>query len=177
MIRKAIIVVLTLGAVGIGSLLVVPPAYPCIVLAWGYQHPHVLEPLTEHKGGMLSFFTNKKRTRSNWDGKWLFVEGCCGVCGKPQAPRGSFVVANLPQGLAYCHHDGSGQYTHMTGPTYVRGSMLGGLSACLALYPTIAFIQGPVRRRRRARKGLCLKCGYDLTGNVSGVCPECAAPT
>jgi len=42
-----------------------------------------------------------------------------------------------------------------------------------AAYPTIAFIRGPVRRWRRRRKGLCLKCGYNLTGNVSGVCPEC----
>ncbi len=28
-------------------------------------------------------------------------------------------------------------------------------------------------RRRRIRLGLCLACGYNLTGNVSGVCPEC----
>lgn len=32
-------------------------------------------------------------------------------------------------------------------------------------------------RRRRLRRGLaralCRSCGYDLTGNVSGVCPEC----
>lgn len=27
--------------------------------------------------------------------------------------------------------------------------------------------------RRRARPGLCTACGYDLTGNVSGTCPEC----
>jgi hypothetical protein len=40
-------------------------------------------------------------------------------------------------------------------------------------YPTIAFIRGPVRRWRRRRRGWCLECGYDLTGNVSGVCPEC----
>lgn len=25
------------------------------------------------------------------------------------------------------------------------------------------------------REGFC-KCGYDLTGNISGVCPECGAP-
>ena len=25
----------------------------------------------------------------------------------------------------------------------------------------------------RKAKGLCVGCGYDLTGNVSGVCPEC----
>ena len=42
-------------------------------------------------------------------------------------------------------------------------------------YPFVAFIRGPLRRYRRRRRGLCLKCGYDLTGNVSGVCPECGA--
>jgi hypothetical protein len=49
--------------------------------------------------------------------------------------------------------------------------------ACLILvglsYPTVVAIRGPLRRWRRRRKGLCLKCGYDLTGNTSGVCPEC----
>ena len=25
----------------------------------------------------------------------------------------------------------------------------------------------------RRREGLCVRCGYDLTGNVSGTCPEC----
>jgi hypothetical protein len=30
------------------------------------------------------------------------------------------------------------------------------------------------RRRRRRRIGLCSRCGYELTGNVSGVCPECS---
>ncbi len=36
---------------------------------------------------------------------------------------------------------------------------------------------GPaVRRRMRHRRGLCAKCGYNLTGNVSGVCPECGTP-
>lgn len=32
------------------------------------------------------------------------------------------------------------------------------------------------RRRRRPRPGVCGKCAYDLTGNVSGVCPECGTP-
>ena len=30
-----------------------------------------------------------------------------------------------------------------------------------------------VRRRIRKRKGRCLSCGYDMTGNQSGDCPEC----
>lgn len=30
--------------------------------------------------------------------------------------------------------------------------------------------------RRRVRPGYCNRCGYDLTGNVSGRCPECGTP-
>jgi hypothetical protein len=30
-----------------------------------------------------------------------------------------------------------------------------------------------MRRTRAARRGQCVRCGYDLTGNVSGTCPEC----
>lgn len=44
----------------------------------------------------------------------------------------------------------------------------------------VAFRAPPFIRRhsltaRRLRRGLCIRCGYDLTGNVSGVCPECGA--
>jgi hypothetical protein len=28
----------------------------------------------------------------------------------------------------------------------------------------------------RRKMGLCVRCGYDLTGNTSGVCPECGTP-
>ena len=31
----------------------------------------------------------------------------------------------------------------------------------------------PMRRHWRLTRGLCVRCGYDLTANVSGVCPEC----
>ena len=30
-------------------------------------------------------------------------------------------------------------------------------------------------RDRRRLVGLCIDCGYDLRGNVSGTCPECGA--
>lgn len=32
------------------------------------------------------------------------------------------------------------------------------------------------RKRTRLELELCLDCGYNLTGNVSGVCPECGTP-
>ena len=31
------------------------------------------------------------------------------------------------------------------------------------------------RDRRRPRPGCCMACGYNLTGNTSGRCPECGA--
>lgn len=43
------------------------------------------------------------------------------------------------------------------------------LTMLFAAYPSIAFIRGPARRWRRRRKGLWARCGYNLTGNVSGV--------
>ena len=49
------------------------------------------------------------------------------------------------------------------------------LAAALGLYPLFALTRGPVRRWRRQKHGRCVRCGYDLTGNTSGVCPECGA--
>ena len=47
------------------------------------------------------------------------------------------------------------------------------VAALFWAYPVVVFIRGPVRRFQRKRHNGCLKCGYGLTGNVSGVCPEC----
>ena len=40
-------------------------------------------------------------------------------------------------------------------------------------YPALAFIRGPVRRWRRRKRGLCIHCGYNLTGLTEPRCPEC----
>ncbi|UCE61532.1 MAG: hypothetical protein JSU63_07235 [Phycisphaerales bacterium] len=72
-------------------------------------------------------------------------------------------------------------YYGPTGPSAPRGTHVMTqvgihyllLLVILALYLTITFIRGPFRRWRRRRRNSCLGCGYDLTGNVSGVCPEC----
>jgi hypothetical protein len=44
--------------------------------------------------------------------------------------------------------------------------------AAAALPPAVGVVR---RRRRRVRAvpGACRNCEYDLTGNISGVCPEC----
>ena len=42
------------------------------------------------------------------------------------------------------------------------------------VYPTIAFFRGPLRRHRLRERGLCVTCGYDLTGSAER-CPECGS--
>jgi hypothetical protein len=49
--------------------------------------------------------------------------------------------------------------------------------AMFLIPPGFSLIRGPLRRWRRRRKGLCGSCGYDLTGNESGTCPECGKAT
>ena len=42
-----------------------------------------------------------------------------------------------------------------------------------AAYPIITLVGGRIRERIRLKRGQCPRCAYDLTGNVSGVSPEC----
>ena len=44
-----------------------------------------------------------------------------------------------------------------------------------AAYPALAFIRGPLRRNRRRKRGLCMKCGYDLRGSPERKCSECGS--
>ncbi len=41
----------------------------------------------------------------------------------------------------------------------------------------LVFSAGILARAYRQWVGLCMQCGYNLTGNTSGVCPECGALT
>jgi hypothetical protein len=46
------------------------------------------------------------------------------------------------------------------------------LALIFSVFPAIRVYS----RRPKRPAGLCPSCGYDLTGNVSGTCPECGAP-
>ena len=44
----------------------------------------------------------------------------------------------------------------------------------LMIYPMTVFVlRGPLRRRRRRKRGLCVACGYNLRGLHEPRCPEC----
>jgi hypothetical protein len=45
------------------------------------------------------------------------------------------------------------------------------------LLVSYVLIYGSARQQRRRKLGLCVRCGYDLTGNASGICPECGQAT
>jgi hypothetical protein len=45
--------------------------------------------------------------------------------------------------------------------------------AGLFAIPLVPSIIQRLQRRRLVRRGLCQKCRYELTGHLSGVCPEC----
>lgn len=45
----------------------------------------------------------------------------------------------------------------------------------LAAWPIVTLVSRFRIKLLRQKKGQCVSCGYDLTGNTSGVCPECGA--
>ncbi len=62
------------------------------------------------------------------------------------------------------------------GNVSVRAWVGAGLAgAFLAVYPAVHFFR-VIRLRRRLRDGLCLRCGYNLTGLPEPRCPECGTP-
>jgi hypothetical protein len=76
---------------------------------------------------------------------------------------------------------GSGSYTYVqsidaaTDRVGIRSVVLVPLWAVIALTAILPVAWGTLRSAER-RRGGCPTCGYNLTGNTSGVCPECGTP-
>ena len=154
MIRKAVIVVLAIGAVGTVAL-------------WAH---------TLRTGYMYSNYTK--------DSLWVLGVGRGGLSmAKHEGRVRSGPYTHPPPGWHRYRQAGARlEYTcwipwvdHPTDNVLALDVPLWMPFMLLAAYPTLAFIRGPLRRRRRRKRGECVACGYNLTGNVSGVCPECGA--
>jgi hypothetical protein len=56
----------------------------------------------------------------------------------------------------------------------LRGVFWGAIAGGIGMIWGLIAVAYWVRPKRAA--GLCAKCDYNLTGNVSGICPECGTP-
>ena len=45
--------------------------------------------------------------------------------------------------------------------------------ALLFCHPAVAYFRGPFLHRLRPKRNQCTSCGYDRSGNTTGICPEC----
>jgi len=68
------------------------------------------------------------------------------------------------------HESGAYRITWLVFPFWM-------ITAGLFLSGTIPLFRGPLRRWYRRRRGHCIHCGYNLTRNRSGRCPECGMRT
>ncbi len=159
MIRKTLLVisiVLLLGTVGL-----------CVRSYHEYPNP-------DSYGPALSYTIGERRVF--WFGKrWVLVAAYAGrlVVGSDRQspgwprPHGPFEFSYTPSIFSFAR----------AGPRHFQLKLpIASLVALFSLYPSLVVARGALVRCSRRDRGLCLVCSYDLTGNVSGVCPECGGP-
>jgi len=59
------------------------------------------------------------------------------------------------------------------GWSWVIGNFVAWNMAFVVCWIGLMMINKQRTRSGRISEGLCVECGYNLTGNVSGICPEC----
>lgn len=175
MIRKGIIVVLTVAAVG--------TAIPWAASYWrhvssgswpGMEAGHSVS-MTFKPGIVICTYFRREHKPLAPDQVDFLSNGHVLNLGGPH----NFSSWGYYRGFEYVAYDIDHHDLEMSPPSMVHTRIVSVrypswlMFAVFATYPAITFIRGPLRRYRRRRRGLCLKCGYDLTGNVTGVCPEC----
>lgn len=171
MIRKIIIVVLTLGAVG-------------SIFLWvdSYKPRKTSTARTFHGWCFDAKFGRRMGVHTT-----VRVGGICFSI-RHAVPHGkAFQKRNLAmtQNFGYvvhqrdllCTRDISHGFARPAGTRFVDHTVclpLWFVMSVFGAYPTLAFIRGPLRRHRRRKRGLCLTCGYDLRGTPER-CPECGS--
>lgn len=87
------------------------------------------------------------------------------------------IVGPLPMLAASALLMPSGARTNIESAMTGAFALLAAIVMWVGIMATIAVQQTWTRfRGRRRAKGICRCCAYDLTGNISGVCPECGTP-
>ena len=105
------------------------------------------------------------------------LKASAGTWGRGALDLGPTRVYAIPSATVTTGHVHQGGITKLATPftRWSVGLWKPFLLSCLLFLPAAASLR---RRRAQLRReaGLCTRCGYDLTGNVSGVCPECGGP-
>lgn len=112
-------------------------------------------------GGRVLYVTYLRRTEATWDGGSIL----CSLLERRIRAVGGYESVEL--------HAEKGGSDLVLGRGYRFRVHPWVLFVVFTVYPLVFFFRGPYRRYRRRKKGLCVKCGYNLTGNISGICPEC----
>ena len=112
----------------------------------------------------------------------LFENSIVGLVGDQDPPGWGTIPSGYAFELSNMRMVGNGDVWLRLGDRYIvveRILIIAAWSLVLLFgcYPTLALIRDPLRRYRRRRRGLCIRCGYHLEGNVSGVCSECGEAT
>jgi hypothetical protein len=162
MIRKATIIVLSVAEVGILLLL--------LIACFSAFDLRLLE------GSPLP------QLRLSFAGRRVSIMYYSATTMPPSTPRGWWEGYGFSSATDYAVMTYSKPPSYGTAPFRLRrveapAWVLLILLVLFAAYPLRAFTRGPLRRHRRRKRGLCICCGYNLTGNVSGICPECGTST
>ena len=192
LVRKTIIVMLTLAAVGTGYLWVESyvrthrgPKY--VYIAQGPMSG-IIPPGKVERGRRATLWRNAPDEPLNK--AWLTIRpGEAEVCavnkGDAAVPPPAPMEAWIGDGTQSFDSTGAelGGFSYRRDvwtDTPYKGNVWAVITVPMwapfllfATYPTIAFMRGPLRRYRRRKRGLCLRCGYDLRGTTGGVCSEC----
>ena len=182
MIRKTIIVVLTLGAVGTVVLDIVSRQRPLI-----YFCDHIDQPAFWK---LSTAQADRGKLRIGFESLGEFVHiteqdlPSAGFYRAPFTPRplrNRLAKYGFYAGYYAAWSYGGGEdeadnYFHVKAMSRTVGFGVPAwfLFILVASYPALVFIRSiGWRRRYRKKHGRCVQCGYNLEGNVSGVCPEC----
>ena len=93
---------------------------------------------------------------------------------KRQAAEGwVFMRGHASTSLAFAGFEFYRGTTPRSGMTFAFALLAVPLWPLVAMTLALPAVRLCLACRRRTRHGRCGLCGYDLTGNVSGVCPEC----
>jgi hypothetical protein len=141
---------------------------PVLILATGYGRRYVWEALGQNQD---AWRFEPKYYILNWDGERIFVDCFAGLTEASYAPPGALILAALPDGFGVAWHAwGANPYDKMTRPLIIPYWFL-------AITPLMCGLTSRLWRKTRtawlAAEGRCGVCGYNLIGNVSGICPEC----